>query len=104
MEGRVRFNKRLIATATNGFSNKSGNCSVTYQELTSSWRQDRDRIENPPARKRQCTAKSWAARMLVNVSEQSLPVLGEGEPAPLPPIRFRDETPVQKQARAPREV
>lgn len=47
IECRVRFNKRLITTATNGFSRLQSTYNVTFQEIDHSWREDKYFLEHP---------------------------------------------------------
>ena len=61
IEGRHRYNKQLIKTATNGFGRMGNVRNVVYQELTHSMRED---SQYGHTKKRQKRAKNWATKSL----------------------------------------
>jgi hypothetical protein len=111
MEGRVRYNKRVIAVATSGFGKRNHN--LTYQLITKSYREDMQRLAALPESQCSPRAKDWASKVLASPEEavklqatqfSSPPV---GTTAPKPPMSYRlgqPEDPVEKQIIVTRRV
>ena len=62
----------MIITGTNGFSCKDATHNITFQEITWSWRKDKNKIENTTqfeTKKRPLEGNAWAQRSIRTCTE-----------------------------------
>jgi hypothetical protein len=70
---------------------------MMYQQLTYSWRRDRDAILNPTEDNTHCISpKSWTAHKLEKVDISKLQSAPKGLCAPKPPFFFQTEEEAKK--------